>query len=111
MAPCVAQPSRKENPMSYKAKKHPVILLSALLVLLAGAALVEAIAPPGDTEEDLAAAEAQTTCFGSPATKTGSGTINGTPGNDVIIGSNRRDVIDGMGGDDKICGAGGDDSI
>lgn len=55
------------------------------------------------------------TCFGSPATITGSGpggrTFRGTSGPDVIIGTSGNDKIDGWRGDDKICGGGGDDDI
>ncbi len=50
-------------------------------------------------------------CFGSAATVTGSGTINGTEGDDVIVGSDGNDFIKGYGGNDKICGGGGDDKV
>jgi Ca2+-binding RTX toxin-like protein len=48
-------------------------------------------------------------CFGQPATITGSGTVNGTPGDDVIITGNGNDTVDGLGGNDRICTRGGDD--
>ena len=50
-------------------------------------------------------------CFGKPATITGSGVINGTPGHDVIVGSAADDAIDGKGGNDLICGRAGDDQL
>jgi Ca2+-binding RTX toxin-like protein len=60
--------------------------------------------PPPPTPTDA-------TCFGSPATITGSGPISGTPGDDVIVGSDGNDSIKGYGGNDKICGGAGDDKI
>jgi Ca2+-binding RTX toxin-like protein len=50
-------------------------------------------------------------CFGKPATITGSGVVNGTPGDDVIITGNKADTVNGRGGDDLICTHGGDDYV
>lgn len=50
-------------------------------------------------------------CEGLPATRAGSGVINGTAGADVIVGSAGADTINGRGGDDLICGLGGADRI
>jgi hypothetical protein len=50
-------------------------------------------------------------CAGVPASRTGSGVINGTAGNDVLVGSAIADTINGRGGDDIICGRGGGDRI
>jgi hypothetical protein len=49
--------------------------------------------------------------FGSAATITGSGTLDGTDGDDVIVGSDGNDDLHGKGGNDKICGGAGDDKI
>lgn len=58
-----------------------------------------------------ASAREETLCFGSLATITGSGTIDGTDGDDVIVGSDGNDSIHGKGGNDKICAGPGDDKI
>ncbi len=47
----------------------------------------------------------EATCFGQPAT------ITGTSGNDQIPGTTGVDVIAGLGGNDKITGLGGNDVI
>lgn len=49
------------------------------------------------------------TCFGIPASITGTGTLTGTNGQDVIVGSNADDTIDGLGRGDLICGGAGND--
>jgi Ca2+-binding RTX toxin-like protein len=51
------------------------------------------------------------TCFGQPATITGNGIVNGTPGDDVIITGNTADTISGGGGNDLICSRGGADYV
>ncbi|MGH8588175.1 MAG: calcium-binding protein [Gammaproteobacteria bacterium] len=48
---------------------------------------------------------AAASCFGQPATKTG------TPGNDFLIGTSGDDVIVGLGGNDAILGLGGNDRL
>lgn len=52
-----------------------------------------------------------TTCFGEPATISGSGNLTGTSGDDVIVGSQIADTIDGLGGNDRICGLAGSDQL
>lgn len=59
----------------------------------------------------LASQHQEAVCFGSPATITGSGEINGTDGDDVIVGSDGSDRIRAHVGDDKVCSGGGDDRI
>ena len=73
------------------------------MTALAGA-LPFAVAAPGATRE-------AATCFGSPATITGSGTIEGTMGDDVLVGGDGDDSIHGKGGKDKVCGGGGNDKL
>jgi Ca2+-binding RTX toxin-like protein len=51
------------------------------------------------------------TCMGLPATISGTGDIDGTPGDDVIVGSPDEDRIDGGGGNDRICALEGNDQI
>lgn len=72
--------------------------------LIAAAALLGAPASVGSRH-------AEALCFGSPATITGSGTIDGTNGDDVIVGSDAADSIHGKGGNDKLCGGAGDDKL
>jgi RTX calcium-binding nonapeptide repeat (4 copies) len=79
-------------------------LLFALCVVLSLAATTAALAQEGPT------------CFvpgvgNVPATISGAGVINGTPGDDVIVGSSGNDVINGLGGDDLVCGGLGNDII
>jgi hypothetical protein len=74
------------------------------LLLLAGIAALVAVSPSQSRHQD-------GLCFGSAATITGAGTIQGTPGDDVIVGSDRNDIIHGAQGNDKICGGVGDDKI
>lgn len=73
------------------------------MVAVAGVAPF-AVSAPGSTHQ-----VAQ--CFGSAATITGSGTIDGTMGDDVIVGSDGDDSIHGKGGNDKVCGGAGDDKL
>ena len=57
---------------------------------------------------------AAATCFGLPATKTGTPGNNlliGTSGNDVIVGLGGNDVILGLGGNDRLCGGDGKDAL
>lgn len=75
-----------------------------LVVVAAGGALPFAASSPGARSDE-------PLCFGSAATITGSGTIEGTPSDDVIVGSDGNDVIHGKFGNDKICGGAGDDKI
>ncbi|MFF1747470.1 hypothetical protein ACFVZI_49090, partial [Streptomyces mirabilis] len=75
-------------------------------VLSCGAVVLAATALVGAGEARAAARVP--TCFGRPATTTGT---SGTPGPDVIIGTAGADVIDGLGGNDLICGLGGDDRL
>lgn len=61
-----------------------------------------------------AAAAADLTCFGVPATIVGTernNTLVGTAGDDVIVGLGGNDSIDGRGGNDLICGGPGNDNI
>jgi Ca2+-binding RTX toxin-like protein len=54
-----------------------------------------------------AASAAEPTCFGAPATITGTesaDTLHGTSGDDVIVGLGGDDTIEGLGGNDRICG-------
>ena len=76
--------------------------------ILAVAALATAVVVLGGAETDALAAAS---CFGSPATITGTGVIDGTSGNDVIIGSAGADTIDGRGGNDRICALDGNDFV
>lgn len=71
---------------------------------VAVAALPFAVSAAGSTHEPAL-------CFGSPATITGSGTIDGTMGDDVIVGGDGNDSIHGKGGNDKLCGGAGDDKL
>ena len=51
--------------------------------------------------------QAETTCFGEPATivgTSGDDNLTGTANNDVIVGLAGDDFIDGLDGDDKLCG-------
>lgn len=73
-------------------------------VVATGTVLPFAVSAPGSTHQEVS-------CFGSPATLTGSGTIEGTPGDDVIIGSDGNDSIHGKAGNDKVCGGAGDDKL
>lgn len=73
------------------------------MVAVAGV-LPFAVSAPGSTHQDAG-------CFGSAATITGSGTIDGTMGDDVIVGSDGNDSIHGKGGNDKVCGGAGDDKL
>lgn len=73
------------------------------MVAVAGV-LPFAVSAPGSTHQ---VAE----CFGSAATLSGSGTIDGTMGDDVIVGSDGNDSIHGKGGNDKVCGGAGDDKL
>lgn len=77
--------------------------LAVMVLTATAAALLVAAASAGSP--------AQTLCFGSEPTITGSGEIAGTPGDDVILGSEGADRIRGFTGNDKICGLGGDDRI
>lgn len=60
-----------------------------------------------------AAARAQSSCNGVPATIVGMvpGPITGTNGNDVIVGTTGADQIVGLGGDDIICAGAGNDQV
>ncbi|WP_158939559.1 DUF11 domain-containing protein [Streptomyces sp. NRRL S-87] len=54
------------------------------------------------------------TCFGEPATITGTAgddQINGTPGRDVIIAGAGHDTVNGHNGPDLICGGDGPDEL
>lgn len=69
-----------------------------------------------DTVRDikLAGQVSKPTCFGLPATITGTpgnDNIAGTAGPDVIHGGDGNDMIQGLGGDDVICAGAGDDGI
>ncbi|MEV5383088.1 calcium-binding protein [Streptomyces sp. NPDC052721] len=83
-------------------RSRMTVRLSACLI----AASLLALGMAGETS-----GQARATCFGRPATITGSGTINGTSGRDVIVGSAGADTIDGRGGNDLICALGGNDTI
>lgn len=73
-------------------------------LIATGAVLPFAVSAPGSTHQEAS-------CFGSVATMTGSGTIEGTAGDDVIVGSDGDDSIHGKGGNDKVCGGAGDDKL
>lgn len=73
-------------------------------VIAIGAVLPFAVSAPGSTHQG-------ESCFGSAATMTGSGIIDGTAGDDVIVGSDGNDSLHGKGGNDKICGGAGDDTL
>lgn len=66
--------------------------------MVAGAALLAAMVPATP------ASSTPPTCFGEPATITGSGFVEGTPGPDVIRVTGASEVH-AHGGDDLVCGA------
>lgn len=80
-------------------------LIQRFIPLLAVLLLASSLSPP---------ASAAPTCFGKPATITGSprgDRIRGTSGNDVIVTFGGRDQINGEGGNDRICSGRGNDYV
>jgi RTX calcium-binding nonapeptide repeat (4 copies)/von Willebrand factor type A domain len=78
-------------------RRHPSLVLSAIMAPCARAAEAIGPQPPADAAP---APPLAAKC-----------TIRGTAGPDVLRGTNRRDVICGFGGDDVISARGGDDTV
>ena len=76
--------------------------MTALASALAAVAPMLLVALP--TSAAGAADSAAPTCFGKPATITGSGLLRGTAGPDVIVAYGAAEVH-ALGGNDRVCGA------